>query len=141
MKKEITSAVAAVLLLALCLCLGACNTVKKTGLWEEATYLSDQTLGTGKKTITVEVTAEEQTVTFTVKTDCDTVGAALLDLGLIDGDQGPYGIYIKKVNGITADYDVDQTYWTFYVNGEMSMSGADMTAIDESAVYRFAHAR
>ena len=141
MKKTITSAVAAVLLLALCLCLGACNTVKKTGLWEEATYLSDQTLGTGKKTITVEVTAEEQTVTFTVKTDKETVGDALLDVGLIDGEEGPYGIYVKKVNGITADYDVDQTYWAFYVNGEMSMSGADTTAIDESAVYRFAHAK
>ena len=141
MKKTITSAVAAVLLLALCLCLGACNTVKKTGLWEEATYLSDQTLGTGKKTITVEVTAEEQTVTFTVKTDKETVGDALLDVGLIDGEEGPYGIYVKKVNGITADYDVDQTYWAFYVNGEMSMSGADTTAIDESAVYRYAHAK
>lgn len=141
MKKTITSAVSILLTLVLVICLGACNTVDKTGLWENATYLSDKTLGSGEKTLTLEVVAEEQTVTFTVKTDKETVGDALLDVGLIDGEEGPYGIYVKKVNGITADYDVDQTYWAFYVNGEMSMSGADTTAIDESAVYRFAHAK
>ena len=44
---------------------------------------------------------------------------------------------MKTVNGITADYDVDQTYWAFYVNGEYATSGADTTAIEEGAAYSF----
>lgn len=62
---------------------------------------------------------------YTVSTDCATVGEALLDLGLIEGEMGAFGIYIKTVCGVTADYDIDQTYWALYVDGEMAMAGAD----------------
>jgi hypothetical protein len=97
--------------------------------------------GKGEKTVTVEVAVEEQLVTFTIHTDKDTVGAALLEHGLIDGEQGAYGLYVKVVNGMTADYDIDQSYWAFYVNGEYGMTGVDMTDIDESAVYRLAYTK
>ena len=90
----------------------------------------------GSKTITVEVTAEEKTVVFTVKTDADTVGAALLEHSLIAGDQGEYGLYVKTVNGILADYDVDQTYWAFNIGGEYAMTGVDQTEITEGVVYQ-----
>lgn len=141
MKKTITSALSLLLTLTVLLCLGACNAVDKTGLWEDATYLSDKTLGSGEKTLTVEVTAEEQTLTFTVKTDKKTVGEALLDVGLIEGDEGPYGLYVKKVNGITADFDKDQTYWAFYIGEELAMTGVDATQIEEGSVYRLVHAK
>ena len=74
---------------------------------------------------------------FKIHTDKDTVGAALLELGLIEGDDGDYGLYVKKVNGILADYDVDQTYWAFYINGEYAMSGVDKTSIEAGASYTF----
>ena len=119
----------------------ACATVDATGVWENATYLKDMEFGKGEKTVTVEVAVEEQLVTFTIHTDKDTVGAALLEHGLIDGEQGAYGLYIKIVNGMTADYDIDQSYWAFYVNGEYGMTGVDMTDIDESAVYRLAYTK
>ena len=89
----------------------------------------------GSKTITVEVTAEEKTVVFTVKTDADTVGAALLEHNLIAGDQGDYGLYVKTVNGILADFDVDQTYWSFTIAGEMAMTGVDQTELVDGTVY------
>lgn len=111
--------------------------VEKTGVWAAATYLKDTTLGEGAKTMTVEVKAEGQTVTFTVKTDEKTVGAALQKVSLIAGEQGAYGLYIKSVNGIVADYDIDQTYWAFYENGEYAMTGADATDIKEGVTYRF----
>ena len=141
MKKTIISIATLLLSLLLAISLVACANGERTGLWENATYLDDQTLGSGAKTLTVEVTAEEKTVTFTVKTDKETVGEALLDAGLIEGEMSTYGIYIKKVNGITADFDVDQTYWAFYINGEPSMNGADQTPIEEGAIYRLAHAK
>ena len=93
------------------------NSADKTGLWENVTYTKDTRLGEGTKTVTVQVKAEEQIVTFTVKTDKDTVGAALLENKLIEGEESEYGLYIKVVNGITADYDKDKSYWAFYVDG------------------------
>ena len=46
-----------------------------------------------------------------------------------------YGLYIKSVNGIVADYDVDATYWAFYINGEYAMTGVEMTPIAEGDSY------
>ena len=74
---------------------------------------------------------------FEVHTDKAIVGDALLELGLIEGEDGPYGLYVKKVNGITADYDVDQTYWAFYIGDDYGMTGVDMTEIEPGATYGF----
>ena len=90
----------------------------------------------GAKTITVEVTAEEKTVVFTVKTDAATVGEALMSVNLLAGEEGPYGLYIKSVNGMIADFDVDQTYWAFNIGGEYAMTGVDQTEITEGTVYQ-----
>ncbi len=68
-------------------------------------------------------------------TDIKMLGDALQSLGYINGEQGPYGLYVKEVNGITADYDTDGTYWAFYINGEMSMKGVDQTEIVDGAIY------
>lgn len=71
----------------------------------------------------------------TVNTDEKTVGAALLALGLISGEEGQYGLYVKSVNGITADYDKDQTYWAFYLGEDYASSGVDQTDITPGASY------
>ena len=95
-------------------------------------------LGEGATTFNVTVTDKDGNETqFEIHTDKETVGAALLELELIAGEEGAYGLYIKQVNGITADYDVDQTYWAFYIDGEYAMSGADTTTITEGSTYSF----
>ena len=111
------------------------------GIWKDATYLEDTVIGEGAKTVLVEVKAEDKTVTLTVKTDKTTVGDALLEHGLIAGEESQYGLYVKVVNGMTADYDVDQTYWAFYINGEYAMSGVDSTDIADGATYRLERAK
>ena len=93
----------------------------------------------GKTTFTVEVTdAEGAKTSFTVKTDEKTVGAALQALNLISGEESDYGLYIKEVTGITADYDADGTYWAFYVDGQYALTGVDMTDAQDGAVYGLA---
>ncbi len=136
MKNKIQSTVSILLALVFALCLASCNTVEKTGVWESATYRKDMEFGSGAKTVVVEVKAEGEAVTFTIKTDKDTVGAALLEHKLITGEEGQFGMYIKAVNGIVADYDEDQTYWAFYVNGEYALTGVDTTEITEGATYQ-----
>ena len=74
---------------------------------------------------------------FEIHTDKTVVGDALLELGLIEGEEGPYGLYVKKVNGITAEYEVDGTYWAFYIGDDYGMTGVDMTDIEPGATYAF----
>ena len=96
-------------------------------------------LGEGKTTFDLLVTdAEGNKKQFSIHTDETTVGAALLAVDLIQGYEGQYGLYVKTVDGITADYDKDPTYWAFYINGEYATAGVDQTPIDEGAVYSFA---
>ena len=95
-------------------------------------------LGEGKTQFNFTVVDKDGKETvFDIHTDKTTVGDALLELGLIAGEEGAYGLFVKQVNGITADYDVDKTYWAFYVNGEYGMTGVDVTDIEAGATYTF----
>ena len=88
----------------------ACDSgVSATGKWQDTTYRKDAEFGEGAKTVVVKVVVEEQAVSFTLRTDETYLGDALLEHGLIEGDMGEFGIYVKKVNGLLADYDVDKT--------------------------------
>ena len=95
-------------------------------------------LGEGKTVFDFTVVDKDGNATeFEIHTDKATVGEALLELNLIAGDAGEYGLYVKQVNGITADYDVDQTYWAFYVNDAYATAGVDATAVEAGAKYAF----
>lgn len=75
---------------------------------------------------------------FDIKTTKTIVGDALSDEKLIEGEEGPFGLYVKKVNGVEADFDKDGTYWAFYINGEYAATGVDKTKIKDGATYMFA---
>ena len=95
-------------------------------------------LGTGNTKFSLTVVEKEGAETeFEIHTDKETVGEALLETGLIEGDEGEYGLYVKTVNGITADYDEDGTYWAFYINDEYAQTGVDATPIKEGESYSF----
>ena len=95
-------------------------------------------MGEGATTFNFTVVDKDGNETaFEIHTDKTIVGEALLELGLIAGETSEYGLYVKTVNGITADYNVDQTYWAFYINGEYAMSGVDTTTITAGDSYSF----
>jgi hypothetical protein len=83
------------------------------------------------------VFADGKTETYDIETDKKTVGEALLEKGMISGEDGQFGLYVKTVCGETHDYDTDATYWSFYVNDEISMTGVDATDIVEGTKYSF----
>ena len=145
-----------VLIVAMALGTTGCNgsTGKNTasGVGAEANLQSDENaheaeagaqagvsvLGTGSTEFNLTVTDKEGSETqFEIHTDKQTVGEALLELGLIDGEESEYGLYVKTVNGITVDYDTDGAYWAFYINGEYASSGVDATDITEGDSYSF----
>lgn len=98
-------------------------------LWENATYTENISLGEGEKSIEVDVKAGEKAITITINTDAENLEDALLGVELIQGEEGAYGLYIKTVNGILADYDVDKSYWAFYKDGKYLTSSAKDTSI------------
>lgn len=144
-KRVLSVILCMVLFAATALCITGCNDNTTTPTDGDTavtttTAASTQTtvLGDGATVFPFTVTDKDGNETaFEIHTDKQTVGEALLELGLIEGENGDYGLYVKTVNGITADYDVDGTYWAFYVNGEYAMSGVDTTAIEAGASYAF----
>lgn len=97
---------------------------------QNAVYTQDKTFGNGEKTVMVTVITDDNSVKFTLNTDKDTLGDALKEYGLIEGDNGSYGLYVKKVNGIRADYDSDKAYWAFFKDGSPLEAGVDSTQIN-----------
>ena len=95
-------------------------------------------LGEGQTAFSFKVVdADGKETAFEIHTDQTTVGAALLELNLIAGEESTYGLYVKTVNGVTVDYDTDGKYWAFYINGEYAMTGVDSTDITAGAEYTF----
>ncbi len=127
-----------ILMLSVLLCTVSCKgQIDATGMWASAAYTADTTVGEGAKTIAFTVKVEEQSIVITVKTDAETVGAALLENNLIAGDPGEFGLYVKTVNGMTADYDTDGYYWAFYEGDAYASAGVDQTALTDGGKYMF----
>ena len=142
MKKTVQKITAILILILSIISLASCrDTVDAEGLWESATYRRDMTFGKGEKTVTVEVKAGEDSITFTIKSDEKYLGDALTAHGLIEGEMGAYGLYVKKVNGMLADYDVDQSWWGFYKNGEYMMVGVDSAEFASGEHYELVYER
>ena len=101
-----------------------------------ATGCDDKDLSTKEFTLVV-VDVEGKETSIQVVTNQATVGDALLEQNIIAGEDSQYGLYVKTVNGITLDCDIDGKYWAFYVNGEYAMSGVDTTDIVAGDEYAF----
>ena len=103
---------------------------------EATTAAEAEQIGTGSVSFMFNVTfADGSTKSYKVSTDKKTVGEALSELKLIDGEVGEYGLYIKTVDGVTVDYDTDKSYWAFYIDGEYAQTSVDKTDIAEGSVY------
>lgn len=95
-------------------------------------------LGEGAVQFSFSVTHKDGSVTdFVINTDKKTVGEALLELELIAGDMGDYGLYVKTVDGETLDYDTNAMYWAFYENDGYAAKGVDQTEIVADTKYEF----
>ena len=97
-------------------------------------------IGQGETVFRFEMTDNENNITaWDVRTNEETVGAALTEVGLIDGIVGAFGLQVTMVNGITADYDTDQSWWMFLIDSEMAMTGVDSTEIKPDIIYSFVY--
>ena len=94
----------------------------------------------GQKTFILVITHKDGTTkeqTFT--TDAEYLGLFLEEKQIITGEEGPYGMYIKAVDGEKAVYEEDNAYWAFYEGEEYANSGIDQTPIADGAVYKLVY--
>lgn len=94
----------------------------------------------GGKTFTVTVQHKDGTEkVFTYQSDEEYLGAVLLAEGLIQGDESEFGLMVTTVDGETADYSVDQSYWALYIGEDYATTGADQTPIHDGDAFKWVY--
>ena len=133
--KKWLSCIACVVLIA-AMALTVCACAKAPEKKETVGLENGKTYGQGSTSFPLEVTGSDgKKISVTVLTDKTVVGEALQELDILAGEEGPYGLYIKTVNGETLDYDTDGMYWAFYIDGAYAMTGIDQTNIEPGVTY------
>ena len=98
----------------------------------------------GAKTVTIAVVDNNgATKEYVVNTDAEYLRQAMEETeGLtFSGDESEYGMMVTVVNGVTADYNVDQSYWAFYVNNEYCNYGIDEQPVTDGDVFRIEYTK
>ena len=102
---------------------------------------TDPTAEPGVAFTVVVVHSDGTEKTFRYRSEEEYVGTVLLEEGLITGENGQYGLYIKTVDGEKAVYEEDNAYWGFFIGDEYAATGVDMTPITEGAVYKLVYTK
>ena len=124
---------------------------KKTWIWITAAVLALALLVTGMvalyvkfrpqteagmKSFTVTVVHKDGTEkVFSYTSSEEYLGTVLQAEGLIEGEEGAYGLMISTVDGELADWNVDQSYWALYIGEEYATTGVDTTPIHDGDVF------
>ena len=94
----------------------------------------------GAKTITVAVTHQDGTEkTFTCHTSEEYLGAVLLAEKLAEGEDSQYGLVIDTVDGETASWEENQSYWALFIGDEYAATGADTTPVTDGGLYKLVY--
>lgn len=105
-----------------------------------AFFLTRENAVEGTKNITVTVVHKDGTEKdFAYTTQEEHLGTVLLSEGLVEGEEGPYGLYIKVVDNEQAIYEEDGAYWALYVGEEAALTGADSTVIHDGDTFKLVY--
>ena len=75
---------------------------------------------------------------FKYRTDAEKLGVYLEEQGLIDSEGADPGMF-HTVDGEKADWNVNQSYWAFYLNEEYAMAGIYDTDIENGMAYKLVY--
>ena len=133
MKKVLSMMIALLLALVVTGCGGVGQDLPQSG----AVVTDGATIGEGSRTFAAQVVdLEGNTVSFTVKTDKDIVGEALQELGVLQGEEGPYGLTVITVDGEAAVWDTDNAYWAIWIGEEMATTGVSEIPVYDGSSFR-----
>ena len=96
----------------------------------------------GSKAITIEVInkAQESTM-YELKTDAEYLRQAMEEADGLEftGTESEYGMMVESVNGEVADYNVDGSYWSFYVNDNYCNYGIDTQPVLDGDAFQIVY--
>lgn len=93
----------------------------------------------GAKTFTVTVIhSDGAEKAFSYTTDQTNLGAFLESEGLIASEGADDGMF-HTVDGEKADWNVNQSYWSFYLGEEYAVTGIYATDIVDGAAYKLVY--
>lgn len=111
-------------------CLAACALLL-FGAW----WVNRPETAAGSKAVTVQVVHKDgSSKDFSLQTDEEFLGRALVENNVVEDNQGPYGLYILTADGETADESA-QEWWQITRDGEALTTGADATPIADGEHY------
>ena len=91
----------------------------------------------GSKGYTVTVVHKDGSVKeFSYRTDAEFLAEALLEEGLVSGDNTQYGLTIITVDGEAAVWDKDNAYWAIWIGEEMAMTGASEIPVYDGSTFK-----
>lgn len=96
----------------------------------------------GSKTITIEVIDDkEKSTKYEVKTDAEYLEQAMEETeGLdFDGEEEEFGFTLYEVNGVTADFNTSDAYWSLMVNGEYGNYGISQQPIEDGDSFQLVY--
>lgn len=144
MKKHLRI-VSLILALMLTLCLCACTPAQTPNTDTESPASSQQSTNSDVEntvTITVDVVGKDgKTTSFTIQTAEKYLRGALEQEKLVEGEDGPYGLYITHVNGERAVYETDDAYWAVYEGDVAAMTGVDEIELKDGAIYKLVYTK
>ena len=121
-KKLVIVAVALVLIIAL-----------MAGVWMATRPETE----TGSKGYTVTVIHKDGSEkVFSYRTDEEYLEDALLEEGLVSGEESQYGLTIITVDGEAAVWETDSAYWAIWVGEEMAITGASEIPVYDGSTYK-----
>ena len=92
---------------------------------------------TGSKAYTVTVVHKDGSVKeFSYRTDAEHLDDALLEAGLVSGEQSQYGLTIITVDGEDAVWETDSAYWALWVGEEMAITGASEIVVYDGSTFK-----
>ncbi len=103
-------------------------------LWVYTMYKEKPVEGT--KSIVIEVVNKEgETTEYPLQTDAQFLLEAMREAEALGfsfvGKEDVYGVVVSEVNGETADFNVDNAYWSFNVNGEYCNYGISEQPVED----------
>lgn len=102
------------------------------GAWRAARPAADG----GEKAVTVEVVHADGTKReFSYRTEREYLEELLTEEGLISGTAGEYGLFVDTVDGETADFARDGSWWRLTCNGKDAQTGAAGVPLHDGDVY------
>ena len=104
-------------------------------------------VGEGAKTVTVNIINKQEKGSevwykVKIKTDAENLADALTENGIAEGSTSEYGLYITKLivplDGGNYEKEADDThFWSIEQNGEMLMTGASSTPVNDGETFDF----